>query len=68
MICILVPQASFRTVGDPPGTGFAMNFPARNNPGIEEQIDGTLLEYLNSLGPVTMGFEAGTRVALSGTS
>jgi succinylglutamate desuccinylase len=27
--------------------------------GLEEQIDGTLLEYINNLGAVTMGVEAG---------
>jgi succinylglutamate desuccinylase len=31
--------------------------------GLEEQIEGTLLEYINNLGAVTMGFEAGQHEA-----
>lgn len=56
----------FATVGDTlRNRRFAMNFPATIILGLEEEIDGTLLEYLNSLGAVTMGFEAGQHVAES---
>ena len=64
MICIRRPRVPFVTVGDTlRNRRFAMNFPATIILGLEEQIDGTLLEYLNSLGAVTMGFEAGQHVA-----
>lgn len=56
----------FATVGDTlRNRRFALNFPATIILGLQEQIDGTLLEYLNSLGAVTMGFEAGQHVAES---
>ena len=38
---------------------FAFEFPVPVILGLEEQIDGTLLEYVNGLGHVTLGFEAG---------
>lgn len=38
---------------------FARKFPATFLLGIEEQLDGTILEYINNLGAVTLGFEAG---------
>ena len=38
---------------------FAEKFPVTFLLGIEEQLDGTILEYLNELGVVTLGFEAG---------
>jgi hypothetical protein len=38
---------------------FAQKFPVRILLGIEEQLDGTLLEYLNNKGAVTLGFEGG---------
>ncbi len=38
---------------------FARKFPATFLLGIEEQLDGTILEYLSNLGLVTLGFEAG---------
>ncbi|MDH3529575.1 MAG: succinylglutamate desuccinylase/aspartoacylase family protein [Acidobacteriota bacterium] len=38
---------------------FAEKFPATFLLGIEEQLDGTILEYMNELGAVTLGFEAG---------
>ncbi len=38
---------------------FALRFPVPIILGLEEQIDGALLEYVNSLGAVTYGFEAG---------
>lgn len=39
--------------------GFALRFPVPVILGLEEQIDGALLEYVNNLGHVTIGFEAG---------
>lgn len=38
---------------------FASRFPATILLGIEEQLNSTILEYLNNLGAVTLGFEAG---------
>lgn len=38
---------------------FAEKFPATFLLGIEEQLDGTIMEYMNDLGAVTLGFEAG---------
>ncbi len=38
---------------------FAQKFPATFLLGIEEQLDGTVMEYMNDLGSVTLGFEAG---------
>ncbi len=38
---------------------FARNFPATILLGIEEQLNETILEYINNLGAVTLGFEAG---------
>lgn len=38
---------------------FAMQFPLPIVLGLEEQIDGALLEYVNNLGVVTMGVEGG---------
>ena len=50
----------FATVGDTlRNRRFALNFPTTIVLGLEEQIEGTLLEYVNNLGAVTMGFEAG---------
>ena len=50
----------FATVGDTlRNRHFAMQFPVTIVLGIEEQLDGTLLEYLNNHGVVTMGLEAG---------
>lgn len=50
----------FVTLGDTiRNRAFAMNFPVTVVLGIEEQLDGTVLEYLNNLGAVTLGFEAG---------
>jgi predicted deacylase len=50
----------FCTVGDTlRNRKFALNFPATIVLGLEEQIEGTMLEYVNNLGAVTMGFEAG---------
>lgn len=52
--------APFATVGDTMrNRRFAMKFPATILLGIEEQLDGTLLEFLNNEGAVTLGFEAG---------
>jgi succinylglutamate desuccinylase len=44
---------------------FALMFPVMIVLGLEEQIEGTLLEYLNNLGAITLGFEAGQHEALS---
>ena len=56
----------FGTVGDTlRNRGFAQKFPITFLLGIEEQLDGTILEYLNNLGAVTLGFEAGQHVAES---
>src|SRR5687768_11217284 len=56
----------FATVGDTlRNRHFAMNFPVTIVLGLEEQIDGTLLEYLNNLGAITMGFEAGQHDVIS---
>ncbi len=50
----------FATVGDTlRNRKFALNFPTTIVLGLEEQIEGTMLEYVNNLGAVTMGFEAG---------
>lgn len=39
--------------------GFATRFPVPVILGLEEQIDGALLEYVNNLGHITVGVEAG---------
>lgn len=44
---------------------FARNFPVPVILGLEEQLEGALLEYLNNLGVVTMGFEGGEHGAKS---
>lgn len=50
----------FATVGDTlRNRNFAQKFPVPILLGIEEQLDGTLLEYLNNAGAVTLGFEGG---------
>lgn len=50
----------FLTVGDTlRNRRFARNFPLPMILGLEEQVDGALLEYLNNFGVVTMGVEAG---------
>ncbi|MBK9153069.1 MAG: succinylglutamate desuccinylase/aspartoacylase family protein [Chloracidobacterium sp.] len=52
--------APFATVGDTMrNRRFAMKFPVTLLLGIEEQLEGTLLEFLNNEGAVTLGFEAG---------
>ena len=56
----------FVTLGDTlRNRRFALNFPTRIVLGLEEQIEGTMLEYVNNLGAVTMGFEAGQHDAPS---
>jgi hypothetical protein len=56
----------FATVGDTlRNRRFALNFPVTIVLGLEEQIDGTLLEYINNLGAITMGFEAGQHEAVT---
>lgn len=50
----------FATVGDTlRNRAFAQKFPVAILLGIEEQLDGTMLEYLNNAGAVTLGFEGG---------
>jgi predicted deacylase len=50
----------FATVGDTMrNRAFAQKFPVTVLLGIEEQLEGTLLEYLNNLGVVTLGYEGG---------
>ena len=54
----------FATVGDTlRNRRFALTFPLTIVLGLEEQIDGTLLEYVNNLGAITMGVEAGQHEA-----
>lgn len=56
----------FATVGDTlRNRRFALKFPVTIVLGLEEQIDGTLLEYLNNLGVITIGFEAGQHEAIT---
>ena len=56
----------FATVGDTlRNRRFALTFPVTIVLGLEEQIDGTLLEYVNNLGAITMGFEAGQHDAIT---
>ena len=50
----------FATIGDTlRNRHFAQMFPVTMLLGIEEQLEGTLLEYLNNKGAVTLGFEGG---------
>lgn len=50
----------FATMGDTiRNRRFARKFPVRTLLGIEEQLEGTLLEHVNNLGAVTLGFEGG---------
>lgn len=54
----------FATVGDTlRNRAFAMKFPTTILLGIEEQLDGTILEYLNNRGAVTLGYEGGQHFA-----
>ncbi len=56
----------FATVGDTlRNRRFALQFPVTIVLGLEEQIEGTLLEYINNLGAITMGFEAGQHEAMT---
>lgn len=56
----------FATVGDTlRNRAFARKFPVTILLGIEEQLEGTILEYLNNLGAVTFGYEAGQHYAES---
>lgn len=57
----------FITIGDTlRNRFFAMKFPIPVILGIEEQLEGTLLSYVNGeLGYITMGFESGQHEALS---
>lgn len=50
----------FATVGDTiRNRRFARRFPLPLILGLEEQVDGALLEYLNNFGLITLGVEAG---------
>ena len=50
----------FATVGDTlRNRTFAQKFPVTILLGIEEQLEGTMLEHLNNAGAVTLGFEGG---------
>jgi succinylglutamate desuccinylase len=54
----------FATVGDTlRNRTFARKFPITILLGIEEQLEGTLLEHLNNLGVITLGFEGGQHFA-----
>lgn len=54
----------FATVGDTlRNRTFARKFPLTILLGIEEQLDGTMLEYLNNAGAVTLGFEGGQHLS-----
>jgi succinylglutamate desuccinylase len=56
--------APFATVGDTlRNRTFAQKFPVTILLGIEENLDGTMLEYLNNAGAVTLGFEGGSHLA-----
>ncbi len=56
----------FATLGDTlRNREFAQKFPITILLGIEEQLDGTILEYLNNLGCITLGYEAGQHFAES---
>ncbi len=56
----------FATLGDTlRNRAFATNVPARIVLGIEEQLDGTMLEHLSNLGCITLGFEAGQHTSPS---
>jgi hypothetical protein len=58
--------APFLTVGDTlRNRRFALNLPLPIMLGLEEQVDGSLLEYLNNYGFITIGVEAGQHDALS---
>jgi succinylglutamate desuccinylase len=50
----------FGTIGDTiRNRDFALRFPVPIVLGLEEHLDGTLLEYMNNMGHITMGFESG---------
>ncbi len=56
----------FLTVGDTlRNRRFAMKFPLPLILGLEEQLEGSLLEYLNNRGMITLGVEAGQHDAPS---
>ena len=54
----------FATVGDTlRNREFARKFPVTILLGVEEQLEGTMLEYLNNTGAVTLGFEGGSHTS-----
>ena len=56
----------FATVGDTlRNRRFALTFPLTIVLGLEEQIDGTMLEYINNLGAITLGVEAGQHESMA---
>ncbi len=56
----------FITIGDTlRNRDFSMKFPVPVILGIEEFLDGPLLSYMNEIGPVSLGFEAGHHDMLS---
>ena len=58
------PGPPFLTVGDTlRNRNFASRFPLPIILGLEEQIDGSLLEFLSNYGFVTLGVEAGQHIA-----
>mgnify|MGYP000107882312 CR=1 FL=1 len=59
------PGPPFLTVGDTlRNRRFSRGFPLPLLLGLEEQVDGSLLEYLNNHGFVTLGVEAGEHEAV----
>lgn len=54
----------FATIGDTlRNRKFARSFPITILLGIEEELEGTMLEYLNNAGAITLGFEGGQHEA-----
>lgn len=61
-----VESTPFAMIGDTlRNRHFAQKFPATFLLGIEEQLDGTIMEYVNNLGAVTLGFEAGQHTTMA---
>ncbi|MFQ5461527.1 MAG: succinylglutamate desuccinylase/aspartoacylase family protein [Phycisphaerae bacterium] len=54
------PGIPFALIGDTlPNRAFALQFPVPIILGLEEQLSGTITEYVSGRGAVTVGFEAG---------
>jgi succinylglutamate desuccinylase len=59
-------SAPFATVGDTlRNRGFALQFPIPLIMGLEEHLEGTMLEYFNDRGHITLGIEGGRHEAAS---